>query len=55
VGGPIEIAAISTHEGFRWVKKKFYFSREMNPEEKFTRVFQPEDKEIKKHPAGDNE
>ena len=33
VAGPIEIAAISKHEGFRWVKRKHYFSKEFNPEE----------------------
>jgi len=44
VGGPIEIAAISKHEGFRWIKRKYYFRRELNPEEKFTRVYEPEDK-----------
>lgn len=33
VGGPIEIAAISKHEGFRWVQRKYYFSKELNPEE----------------------
>lgn len=33
VGGPIEVAAISKHEGFRWVKRKYYFSRELNPPE----------------------
>lgn len=32
VGGPIEIAAISKHEGFRWVRRKHYFSRELNPD-----------------------
>jgi hypothetical protein len=47
VGGPIEIAAISKHEGFRWVKRKYYFNRELNPEEKFTRVYKPDDKEEK--------
>jgi hypothetical protein len=45
VGGPIEIAAISKHEGFRWVQRKYYFSRELNPEEKFTRVYEPDNKE----------
>lgn len=35
VGGPIEIAAISKHEGFRWVKRKYYFQRELNPSEDF--------------------
>lgn len=33
VGGPIEIAAITKHESFRWVKRKHYFTRELNPEE----------------------
>ncbi len=32
VGGPIEIAAVTKHEGFRWVKRKYYFSRDLNPE-----------------------
>lgn len=32
VGGPIEIAAISKHEQFRWVKRKYYFQKELNPE-----------------------
>ena len=35
VGGPIEIAAISKHEGFRWVQRKHYFRRELNPEYQF--------------------
>jgi hypothetical protein len=33
VGGPIEIAAISKHEKFKWVKRKFYFDRNLTPEE----------------------
>jgi hypothetical protein len=32
VGGPIEVAAISKHEGFRWVRRKHYFSTDLNPE-----------------------
>lgn len=32
VGGPIEIAAITKHEGFKWIKRKYYFSRALNPE-----------------------
>ena len=32
VGGPIEIAAITKHEGFKWVKRKHYFSEALNPE-----------------------
>ena len=31
VGGPIEIAAISKHEGFKWIKRKHYFNDEFNP------------------------
>lgn len=33
VGGPIEIAGISKHEGFKWVRRKHYFNQELNPEE----------------------
>ncbi len=32
VGGPTEIAAITKHEGFKWVKRKYYFSKDMNSE-----------------------
>lgn len=31
VGGPTESAAITKHEGFRWVHRKHYFSRDLNP------------------------
>lgn len=34
VGGPIEVAAISKHEGFKWIRRKHYYSRELNPEDK---------------------
>ncbi len=33
VGGPIEVAAISKHEGYKWIQRKYYFTRELNPEE----------------------
>jgi hypothetical protein len=33
VGGPIEIAAITKHEGFKWVQRKFYFDEKFNPKE----------------------
>jgi hypothetical protein len=33
VGGPVEIAAISKHEGFRWIRRKHYFSYELNQTE----------------------
>lgn len=32
VGGPIESAAVSKHEGFKWIKRKHYFDRDLNPE-----------------------
>ena len=32
VGGPTDIAAITRHEGFKWIKRKHYFSQELNPE-----------------------
>ncbi len=31
VGGPTESAAITKHEGFKWVKRKQYFDRTLNP------------------------
>jgi hypothetical protein len=31
VGGPIEIAAITKHEGFKWIRRKFFFTEGMNP------------------------
>jgi hypothetical protein len=32
VGGPIEIATITKHEGFKWVMRKHYYSSEFNVE-----------------------
>lgn len=46
VGGPIEIASISKHEGFRWIKRKYYFERRFNPEEEFTRTYKPDNREM---------
>lgn len=31
VGGPIEIAAVTQHEGFSWVRRKHYFDSRLNP------------------------
>lgn len=31
VGEPIEVAAITKHEGFKWVKRKLFFTEELNP------------------------
>jgi hypothetical protein len=31
VGGPTESAAITKHEGFKWVKRKHYFDAALNP------------------------
>jgi hypothetical protein len=33
VGGPIETAAITKHEGFKWVRRKHYFDARLNPPE----------------------
>lgn len=33
VGGPIETAAISKHEGFKWVRHKHYYDARLNPME----------------------
>lgn len=30
IGGPIEIAAITRHEGFKWIARKHYFKPELN-------------------------
>jgi hypothetical protein len=32
VGPPIEIAAITKHEGFKWIKRKHFYSHTLNPE-----------------------
>ncbi len=31
VGGPVDVAIISRHEGFIWIKRKHYFDPELNP------------------------
>jgi hypothetical protein len=31
IGGPIDIAAITKHEGFRWVQRKHYYDAKLNP------------------------
>jgi hypothetical protein len=28
---PIDIASITLHEGFKWVKRKHYYSADLNP------------------------
>jgi hypothetical protein len=32
VGGPIDVAVISRGDGFIWIKRKHYFTRELNPQ-----------------------
>jgi hypothetical protein len=32
VGGPIESAAITKHEGFKWIRRKHYFQKDFNQE-----------------------
>ena len=31
VGGPVDVAIITRHEGLVWVKRKKFFETEMNP------------------------
>jgi hypothetical protein len=31
VGGPIEIAAITKHEGYKWVQRKHFYRKDLNP------------------------
>lgn len=31
VGGPIEIAAVTRHEGYKWIARKHYYNRDINP------------------------
>lgn len=33
VGGPIDIASITKHEGFKWIKRKHYYNSDINPKE----------------------
>ncbi len=32
VGGPIDVAVISKGDGFVWIKRKHYFTKELNPQ-----------------------
>ena len=32
VGGPIEVATITKYEGFKWIKRKHYFNKDLNPD-----------------------
>jgi hypothetical protein len=32
VGGPIEVAAITKHEGFKWIQRKHYYGSQLNRE-----------------------
>jgi len=31
VGGPIDVAGINRHEGFKWISRKHYYSADRNP------------------------
>lgn len=33
VGGPLELATISKHEGFKWIYRKHYYNRDLNMED----------------------
>jgi len=32
VGEPVEVAAITKHEGFKWIRRKYYYNRDLNPD-----------------------
>ncbi|MDP5306555.1 hypothetical protein [Paracoccus spongiarum] len=31
VGGDLDVATVTKHEGFKWIRRKHYYSRELNP------------------------
>jgi len=33
VGGPVDVASISRHEGFRWINRKYYYPTDLNPKD----------------------
>jgi hypothetical protein len=33
VGGQVEVAGISRHEGFKWISRKHYYSPALNPKD----------------------
>jgi hypothetical protein len=57
VGGPVDVAFITRHEGFVWIKRKHYFDPRLNPRffwRKFGNVGLPGgDGHESKEPAGD--
>lgn len=52
VAGPIDVAIISKTEGFVWVKRKHYFSRDINPGY-FARKYGTRSIGVKKEEGGD--
>ena len=32
IGGPVDVAAISKHEGYKWIRRKHYYGADLNPE-----------------------
>jgi hypothetical protein len=45
VGGPVDVAFISKHEGFVWIKRKHYFKPDLNPRY-FWRKYQRTQREL---------
>ena len=31
VGGDLDVATVTKHEGFKWIKRKYYYDRGLNP------------------------
>ena len=42
VGGPIEVAAITKHEGFKWISRKHYYDQSLNKEPMHVVIDKPE-------------
>ena len=46
IGGPIELAAITKHEGFKWVARKHYYGEELNRETDHGRDDEDDDDDV---------
>ena len=50
VGGPIDVAVISKGDGFVWIKRKHYFTKDLNPRYATQYLFPDQPKNQKSHP-----
>lgn len=49
VGGPVDVAVISKHEGFVWIKRKHYFDAELNPRYFLTQKLEQMERDARGH------